>query len=78
MGGTHNLATRICALIDADDHATYAEPFVGKGTPRDDLLISNYPLPSGGRQAGRRAWAARKRRFHSRVHAPLNRPLNGQ
>ena len=31
MGGKRNLATRICAIIDADDHATYAEPFVGMG-----------------------------------------------
>lgn len=29
LGGKRNLAKRICALIDADDHRTYAEPFVG-------------------------------------------------
>ena len=31
QGGKRNLATRICALIDADNHHTYAEPFVGMG-----------------------------------------------
>lgn len=31
LGGKRNLAKRICALIDADDHQTYAEPFVGMG-----------------------------------------------
>jgi DNA adenine methylase len=31
LGGKRNLARRICALIDADDHVTYAEPFVGMG-----------------------------------------------
>lgn len=31
MGGKRNLAKRICALIDADQHITYAEPFVGMG-----------------------------------------------
>src|SRR3989338_5289435 len=31
LGGKRNLAKRICALIDADDHRTYAEPFVGMG-----------------------------------------------
>jgi DNA adenine methylase len=31
LGGKKNLAKRICAIIDADDHDTYAEPFVGMG-----------------------------------------------
>ncbi|MBN2628951.1 MAG: DNA adenine methylase [Rhodobacteraceae bacterium] len=31
IGGKRNLAKRICALIDADAHTTYAEPFVGMG-----------------------------------------------
>ncbi len=31
MGGKRNLSKRICALIDADEHATYAEPFLGMG-----------------------------------------------
>jgi DNA adenine methylase len=31
IGGKRNLAKRICALIDADQHTTYAEPFVGMG-----------------------------------------------
>lgn len=31
LGGKRNLAKRICALIDADPHTTYAEPFVGMG-----------------------------------------------
>ncbi len=31
LGGKRNLAKRICALIDADQHTTYAEPFVGMG-----------------------------------------------
>lgn len=31
LGGKRNLARRLCALIDADVHATYAEPFVGMG-----------------------------------------------
>ena len=31
LGGKHRLAKRICAIIDADDHTTYAEPFVGMG-----------------------------------------------
>lgn len=31
MGGKRNLAKRICALIDADQHTTYGEPFVGMG-----------------------------------------------
>lgn len=31
LGGKRNLAKRICALIDADEHITYAEPFVGMG-----------------------------------------------
>lgn len=31
LGGKRNLAKRICKIIDADDHLTYAEPFVGMG-----------------------------------------------
>ncbi|KIC38169.1 DNA methyltransferase [Ruegeria sp. ANG-R] len=31
LGGKRNLAKRICAIIDADPHLTYAEPFVGMG-----------------------------------------------
>jgi DNA adenine methylase len=31
LGGKRNLAKRICQIIDADDHLTYAEPFVGMG-----------------------------------------------
>jgi DNA adenine methylase len=31
MGGKRNLAKRITGLIDADEHQTYAEPFVGMG-----------------------------------------------
>jgi DNA adenine methylase len=31
LGGKRNLAKRICAIIDADGHSTYAEPFVGMG-----------------------------------------------
>jgi DNA adenine methylase len=31
IGGKRNLARRICAIIDADRHETYAEPFVGMG-----------------------------------------------
>lgn len=31
LGGKRNLAKRLCALIDADDHTTYDEPFVGMG-----------------------------------------------
>lgn len=31
LGGKIRLAKRICAIIDADDHKTYAEPFVGMG-----------------------------------------------
>lgn len=31
LGGKRNLARRICAIIDADRHQTYAEPFVGMG-----------------------------------------------
>lgn len=31
QGGKRNLAKRICALIDAHDHSTYVEPFVGMG-----------------------------------------------
>lgn len=31
LGGKRNLAKRICAIIDAHDHVTYAEPFVGMG-----------------------------------------------
>jgi DNA adenine methylase len=31
IGGKRALAKRICALIDADQHTTYAEPFVGMG-----------------------------------------------
>lgn len=31
LGGKRNLARRICALIDADAHRVYAEPFVGMG-----------------------------------------------
>jgi DNA adenine methylase len=31
QGGKRNLAKRICALIDAHDHTTYVEPFVGMG-----------------------------------------------
>lgn len=31
IGGKRNLARRICALIDATPHDTYAEPFVGMG-----------------------------------------------
>jgi DNA adenine methylase len=31
LGGKRNLAKRITALIDADNHTTYAEPFVGMG-----------------------------------------------
>lgn len=31
FGGKRNLARRLCALIDADVHDTYAEPFVGMG-----------------------------------------------
>ncbi|WP_457647358.1 DNA adenine methylase [Profundibacter sp.] len=31
QGGKRNLAKRICSLIDADRHHTYAEPFVGMG-----------------------------------------------
>ncbi len=31
LGGKRNLAKRICTIIDADQHSTYAEPFVGMG-----------------------------------------------
>ena len=31
IGGKRNLAKRICALIDANRHTAYAEPFVGMG-----------------------------------------------
>ncbi len=31
LGGKRNLAKRICTIIDADAHTTYAEPFVGMG-----------------------------------------------
>ncbi|EPR09628.1 restriction endonuclease subunit M [Sphingobium indicum IP26] len=31
MGGKRNLARRICAIIDRDEHDGYAEPFVGMG-----------------------------------------------
>ena len=31
LGGKRNLAKRICAIIDAHEHTTYAEPFVGMG-----------------------------------------------
>lgn len=31
LGGKRNLAKRICTIIDADHHTTYAEPFVGMG-----------------------------------------------
>ncbi len=31
LGGKRNLAKRICAIIDAQPHTTYAEPFVGMG-----------------------------------------------
>lgn len=31
LGGKRSLATRICAIIDATPHDTYAEPFVGMG-----------------------------------------------
>lgn len=31
LGGKRNLAKRICVIIDATPHTTYAEPFVGMG-----------------------------------------------
>ena len=31
QGGKRNLAKRICAIVDAHDHQTYVEPFVGMG-----------------------------------------------
>lgn len=31
MGGKRNLASRLCALIDATPHKSYVEPFVGMG-----------------------------------------------
>lgn len=31
LGGKRNLAKRLCAIIDRDEHDTYAEPFVGMG-----------------------------------------------
>jgi DNA adenine methylase len=31
LGGKRNLAKRLCAIIDATPHTTYAEPFVGMG-----------------------------------------------
>ncbi|MFZ3485182.1 DNA adenine methylase [Sphingomonas sp. 3-13AW] len=31
IGGKRNLAKRLCAIIDAQPHRTYAEPFVGMG-----------------------------------------------
>jgi len=31
LGGKRNLAQRICAILDAQEHLTYAEPFVGMG-----------------------------------------------
>lgn len=31
LGGKRNLAKRLTAIIDAHDHASYAEPFVGMG-----------------------------------------------
>lgn len=31
LGGKRSLAKRICAIIDATPHETYAEPFVGMG-----------------------------------------------
>jgi len=31
IGGKRNLAKRLCRVIDAHDHTTYAEPFVGMG-----------------------------------------------
>nr|WP_287188723.1 DNA adenine methylase [Rhodovulum sp.] len=31
LDGKRNLARRICAMIDADGHTAYAEPFVGMG-----------------------------------------------
>jgi DNA adenine methylase len=31
LGGKRNLASRVCAIIDALEHEAYAEPFVGMG-----------------------------------------------
>lgn len=31
IGGKRNLAKRVCAIIDATPHSSYAEPFVGMG-----------------------------------------------
>ncbi|MEL7167536.1 MAG: DNA adenine methylase, partial [Pseudomonadota bacterium] len=31
IGGKRNLAKRLCRIIDAHPHKTYAEPFVGMG-----------------------------------------------
>lgn len=31
IGGKRNLSKRLCAIIDAHDHRTYVEPFVGMG-----------------------------------------------
>lgn len=31
LGGKFKLAKRICTIIDADTHTTYAEPFIGMG-----------------------------------------------
>lgn len=31
FGGKRNLAKRLCAMIDAHEHQTYAEPFIGMG-----------------------------------------------
>ena len=31
LGGKRNLAKRLCRIIDAHEHRTYAEPFVGMG-----------------------------------------------
>lgn len=31
LGGKRNLAKRLCAMIDGDNHSTYGEPFVGMG-----------------------------------------------
>jgi DNA adenine methylase len=31
IGGKRNLSRRICAIIEATPHTSYAEPFVGMG-----------------------------------------------
>lgn len=43
LGGKRNLAQRVCRIIDANEHTTYAEPFVGMG---GIFLRRRYPAKS--------------------------------